>query len=246
MNKDNDKLHKLNGILKHTIASIESLKTSEQQLKLQQYANENDDFVVLKSIDPSFLAFIVLNEEIQSDDWNSIFNIKKIRPRAERIAHILTYKNNITNIPSILRILLYRCYDLEDQIMFTGLYHSHVEDFDWLVGQTINSIDEISEGNKFEIKSLPNPIGLHVNCFPCDECDAGYAILENFTNIAYTDHKIINVSQTKTKEDNNYYEYEVTVTYDDKQTKSFMFKCYHHYLSCYAVYNFGFISLHLY
>ena len=234
MNKDNDKLRKLNVILKRTIASIESLTTSEQQLKLQQYANENDDFVVLKSIDPSFLAFIVLNEEIQSDDWNSIFNIKKIRPRAERIAHILTYKNNITNIPSILRILLYRCYDLEDQIMFTGLYHSHVEDFDWLVGQTINSIDEISEDNKFEIKSLPNPISLDVNCFPCDECDA------------YTDHKIINVSKTKTKEDNNYYEYEVTVTYDDKQTKSFMFKCYHHYLSCYPAYNFGFISLHLY
>lgn len=54
MNKDNDKLHKLNSILKHTIASIESLKTSEQQLKLQQYANENDDFVVLKSIDLPF------------------------------------------------------------------------------------------------------------------------------------------------------------------------------------------------
>lgn len=241
----NDKLQKLLSAVKYLKASVNLLDSPDQRAELLRLALENEGVIVLKDANKYFQEFIYLNDEIQSDSWKGVFNLKKIREKANVLAELLNKKMQAEDFSKIETPLLNACSNLGDCIMLQGKYYNEVEYFDWLVGQTINAIEDYVDEDDDSAVLVTNdsPIRIAIRTFPCDECDEGYAYLINFDKIVYPGHEIIDVTETKIRKDGNRYTYEITVKYDDNQYRSFIYDCYMHNFECEEADVYGFIDL---
>lgn len=227
----NDKLQRLLSATTSIKISIDLISSPEQLDKINQLASENDGMITLKNVNNYFSKFILLNDDIQSNNWKGVFNIKKIRDKSNILTELLIKKIYVTDLKLMEFQLLEACSNLNDSIMLQGDQHHDVDNFDWLIGQTINSINETSS-SMTQIRTQNSIINIEIMIYPCDECDEGYAELINLQNIVYPDHEIIDVSETKIKREGNYSSYEITVKYDDNKSKSFIYDCYFHQSEC--------------
>lgn len=158
--------------------------------------------------------------------------LKKSEKKSNIIVELLNTKILFRYLETTVSRLKYECLALRNSIMLPGKRYSDVDSFYWLIGQTINSIKETSNGA--QIHTNQSIINMEIISDPCPECDKGYCKLTNLKNIVYPGHEIIDIDHinTKTDETNGYYRNEIFVIYNDNKSKSFTYDCYFHKFDC--------------